>query len=193
MEEQFSDLGSPGCLSGKESACQCRRLRFDPWVGKIPLEEEMAAHSSILAGITPWTEEPGGLQSRGSHRASDRTEWLSAQASVPVTPVCELPRRWALEESRTGHGSSCSDCAPEARLFPITVLLFLIDGWILLLLIFIYSDRVYFIWSFCPEILDSAWLWTSCSVYTTGKAFYGKAMTINYILRSISETRAVVA
>ena len=74
MEEQFSELGSPGCLSGKESACQCRRLRFNPWVGKIPLEEEMAAHSSILAGITPWTEEPGGLQSRGSHRASDRTE-----------------------------------------------------------------------------------------------------------------------
>ena len=28
----------------------------------------MAAHSSILAGIIPWTEEPGGLQSVGSHR-----------------------------------------------------------------------------------------------------------------------------
>ena len=28
--------GVPGWLSGKESACQCRRLRFDPWVGKIP-------------------------------------------------------------------------------------------------------------------------------------------------------------
>ena len=27
-----------------------------------PLEEEMAAHSSILAWETPWTEEPGGLQ-----------------------------------------------------------------------------------------------------------------------------------
>ena len=26
-----------------------------------PLEEEMAAHSSILAQTTPWTEEPGGL------------------------------------------------------------------------------------------------------------------------------------
>ena len=29
------------------------------------LEEEMATHSSILAWETPWTEEPGGLQSRG--------------------------------------------------------------------------------------------------------------------------------
>ena len=25
-------------LNGKESTCQCRRLRFDPWVGKIPGE-----------------------------------------------------------------------------------------------------------------------------------------------------------
>ena len=27
-----------------------------------PLEEEMLAHSSILAWKIPWTEEPGGLQ-----------------------------------------------------------------------------------------------------------------------------------
>ena len=32
-----------------------------------PLEEEMATHSSILAWRIPWTEEPGGLQSIGSH------------------------------------------------------------------------------------------------------------------------------
>ena len=31
-----------------------------------PLEKEMAAHSSILAWVIPWTEEPGGLQSVGS-------------------------------------------------------------------------------------------------------------------------------
>ena len=29
------------------------------------LEEEMATHSSILPGESPWTEEPGGLQSMG--------------------------------------------------------------------------------------------------------------------------------
>ena len=29
------------------------------------LEEEMATHSSILAWKIPWTEEPGGLQSKG--------------------------------------------------------------------------------------------------------------------------------
>ena len=32
------------------------------------LEEETAAHSSILACRIPWTEEPGGLQSIEAHR-----------------------------------------------------------------------------------------------------------------------------
>ena len=33
-----------------------------------PLEEGMATHSSILAWESPWTEEPGRLQSVGSQR-----------------------------------------------------------------------------------------------------------------------------
>ena len=33
-----------------------------------PLEEEMATHSSILAWEILWTEEPGGLQSKGLQR-----------------------------------------------------------------------------------------------------------------------------
>ena len=37
-----------------------------------PLEKEMATHSSILAWRIPWTEEPGGLQSRG-RKESDTT------------------------------------------------------------------------------------------------------------------------
>ena len=51
-------------LSGKEFSYQCRRWRFDPWVGKIPWRGKMATHSSILAwkfheqrslaGYSPW-------------------------------------------------------------------------------------------------------------------------------------------
>ena len=37
-------------------------------LGWEDLEEEMAAHSSTLAWEIPWTEEPDGLQSIGSHR-----------------------------------------------------------------------------------------------------------------------------
>jgi len=47
---------------------ECRRPGFDSWVGKNPMEEGIAIHSSILAWRIPWTEEPGGLQSIGSHR-----------------------------------------------------------------------------------------------------------------------------
>ena len=32
------------------------------------LEKEIATHSGILAWRIPWTEEPGGLPSMGSHR-----------------------------------------------------------------------------------------------------------------------------
>ena len=38
-----------------------------------PLEEGMAIHSSIVAWRIPWTEEPGGLQSIGSHRVGHET------------------------------------------------------------------------------------------------------------------------
>ena len=47
-------------------AMQETRVRF---LGQEdPLEKEMAIHSSTLAWKIPWTEEPGGLQSRGSKR-----------------------------------------------------------------------------------------------------------------------------
>ena len=44
----------------------------ETWVQSLgqedPVEKEMATHSSILAWIVPWTEEPGGLQSMGLQR-----------------------------------------------------------------------------------------------------------------------------
>jgi len=52
----------------KKSTCQCRRHRFDPWVGKIPWSRKCAILSSILAGIISWTEEPGRPQSMGSQK-----------------------------------------------------------------------------------------------------------------------------
>ena len=40
-----------------------------PFLGwKDPMEKEMAIHSSIFAWKSPWTEEPGGLQSIGLQR-----------------------------------------------------------------------------------------------------------------------------
>ena len=36
--------------------------------GEDPLEKEMATHSRMFAGLIPWTEEAGGLQSMGLKR-----------------------------------------------------------------------------------------------------------------------------
>ena len=44
-------------------------------------EEETAAHSSILAWRILWTEEPGGLQSKG-RKESDMTEQLSTKGPI---------------------------------------------------------------------------------------------------------------
>ena len=55
-------------------AQRVKRLPVVPktWVQSLgredPLEKEMAPYSSILAWKIPWTEEPGRLQSMGSHR-----------------------------------------------------------------------------------------------------------------------------
>ena len=70
--------------SGKECACQCRRYKrqgLSPcW--EDPLEEGTASHSSILAWRMPWTEKPGGLQSRGSqgvgHDGSNLVQYTSS-------------------------------------------------------------------------------------------------------------------
>ena len=48
------------------SAIQETWVRSLGW--EVPLEKEMATHSSILAWRIPWMEEPGGLQSTGSQR-----------------------------------------------------------------------------------------------------------------------------
>ena len=51
---------------------KCLPTMWETWVRslgqQVPLEKEMATHSSILAWKTPWTEEPGRLQSMGSQR-----------------------------------------------------------------------------------------------------------------------------
>ena len=45
------------------------------------LEKEMATHSSVLAWRIPWTGEPGGLPSMGSHRVGHDCSDLAAAAA----------------------------------------------------------------------------------------------------------------
>ena len=49
---------------------------------EVPLEKEMATHSSILAWKIPWTEEPGWLQSLGSQSWTQLSNFTSLHIHV---------------------------------------------------------------------------------------------------------------
>ena len=59
------------------------------WVWSLgredPLEKEMTTHSSIPAWEIPWTEEPGGLQSRGSQRIGH--DWKTVHTAMLIKDV----------------------------------------------------------------------------------------------------------
>ena len=97
MNSKFC-MGFPGGASGKESPCQCRRHKrrgFDPWVGKIPLEQETATHSSVLAWKIPWTEELHGYSPWG-RKESDRTERTPTYRFVRVCGGWHKRGLWAI-------------------------------------------------------------------------------------------------
>ena len=52
----------------KKKHLPIQETQVQPWAGKIPLEEEMAIHSTIPAWEIPWAEELCGLQSLESQR-----------------------------------------------------------------------------------------------------------------------------
>ena len=66
LDIQFSQGFIVGSVVKNPPAMQETRVLSLGW--EDPLEEGMAAHSSILAGEIPWTEEPCGLQSMGAQR-----------------------------------------------------------------------------------------------------------------------------
>ena len=54
----------PRWLSGKESKCQHRRRRFDPWIGKIPRRWEWQPVPICLPGKPHGQRSPVGTVSR---------------------------------------------------------------------------------------------------------------------------------
>ena len=59
---------APGCLNGKESICQCRRPRFDSWVGKIPWISKWQPIPVFLPGKSHGQRSLGGYSPRGRER-----------------------------------------------------------------------------------------------------------------------------
>ena len=63
-------IGFPGGASGKEPACQCRRLKklgFNPWVGEIPWRRTWKP-TPVFLPEEFHGQELGSLQSIGSLR-----------------------------------------------------------------------------------------------------------------------------
>ena len=61
-----------GQVCGKDSACQGRRHKFDPWVRKIPGEENGNPVQYSCLGNS-MEKEPGRLQSSGVAEELDKT------------------------------------------------------------------------------------------------------------------------
>ena len=102
------------------SAGRHKRCRFDPWVGKIPWRRAWKPTPVFLPGESPWTEEPGGLQSMGSQSnlASMHCLWPRQQhdpdpGSSTVSALGEIYKisnitapvlSWYLTASQRGDG-----------------------------------------------------------------------------------------
>ena len=61
-----------------------RELQVQALGQEDPLEEEMAIYSNILAWEIPWTEEPGGLQSKRGQKS-----WTQLSNGAYSHVLCE--------------------------------------------------------------------------------------------------------
>ena len=71
---QLSHKGSPGLLwwiSGKESAGQCRRCEFNPWVGKTPWRRKWWSTWVFFPGKSHGQRSQVGYSSRGSRKVGN--------------------------------------------------------------------------------------------------------------------------
>ena len=101
----------PRWLSGKEFSCQCRKRRFDPWIGKIPWRRKWQptpvflpgkSHGQrSLVGFSPW----GCKESDTSEQLNTHVHTLEKMPSSgktsrglgQVLPQCCLPHVFYVE------------------------------------------------------------------------------------------------
>ena len=76
--------GLPRCLSGKESACQRRRCRFHPWVGKIPWRRKWQPSPVFLPGESHGQRSLGGYSPLESESQTHLSNWVHTCACVDV-------------------------------------------------------------------------------------------------------------
>ena len=82
--------------SGKESACQCRRWRFHPWVGKIPWSREWQLTPLFfagkfrgqrsLAGYSSWGHKELDMTKRTQHKLSKQRQYQVESRGTKLVP-----------------------------------------------------------------------------------------------------------
>ena len=74
---------------GKESACQCRRHRFDPWVRKIPWRRKWRPTPVFLPGKSHGQRSLVGYSPWGLKRAGH--DLVTKQQQTTTSEVQSLP------------------------------------------------------------------------------------------------------
>ena len=90
----------PGGPSGKETTCQCRRLKrsgFDPWVGKISWRRTWQPTPVFLPGESHGQRSLVGYSLWGC-KESDMTEWLSSSSSSSLCFGRQILNHWTTWE-----------------------------------------------------------------------------------------------
>ena len=75
-----SILGLSWWLRWQRIYLQCGRPGFDTWVGNIPWRRAWQPTPIFLLGESPWTEEPGGLQTLRLQRV--RHNWVTKHSTA---------------------------------------------------------------------------------------------------------------
>ena len=78
-----NNTGLPWRLSGKESACQCRRCGFDPWVGKILCSKKWQPTLVSLPGKSHEQRTPAGYSTLSCRRVDRRRQQQPTPVLLP--------------------------------------------------------------------------------------------------------------
>ena len=112
-------LGFPGGASGKEPVCQCRRrkrLRFDPWVGKIPWRRACQSTPAFLPGESHRQRSLAGVHSVAKRQTQlkqlNMRVWMYARTVFPMWE-CHLGSFYK-SGGRCSRNGNCNVWVPTA-------------------------------------------------------------------------------
>ena len=116
--------GTPGSWDGKEFFLQCRRLKFDPWVGKFPWRREWQPTPVFLPGEFHGQRTLVGYSPWG-HKESDMTEWLTHMfhavfGTTLLIPSCQRRFISSFVGVGCGHETLSSMPGPVPSTHPLT-------------------------------------------------------------------------